>query len=87
MFQCKFVDTFFIKYTHFQYFQSFQATFFFYSKLGVIPASSVKYERTVIFSIGSVNILRIKAPNAHHRQVFMCTIKVFQLAKTCSEIK
>ena len=87
MFQCKFVDTFLIKYSYFQNFQSFQATFFFNFKLGgVIPASSVKYERTVIFSIGSVNIFCIKAPNAHHRQLFVCTIKVFQLAKTCSEI-
>ena len=30
--------------------------------------------------------LVIKASTAHHRQVFVCAIKVFQLAKTCSEI-
>ena len=30
--------------------------------------------------------LVIKASTAHHRQVFVCAIKVFQLAKTYSEI-
>ena len=30
--------------------------------------------------------LVLKEPTTHHRQVFVCTIKVFQLAKTCSEI-